>query len=725
MKPIKHIKKTLALQLDQSDCGVACLLSLIHYYDGETSIDQLRKLSGTSKQGTTLLGLYQAAEEVGFDAQGNEADIQALIDHNEPLILHVIIEDRLQHYVVCYGYNGSSFVIGDPGKGVYELTKEQLEEIWQSKTCLTLKPNQQFQKKSNLKKSKRDWFLKVIKEDYRVISFSLILGLAISILGMTMAVFSQKLIDDILPSNNIQKLIAGIVLVGFLLCIRIGFNALRDYFLIHQTKEFNTRIIDKFYTSLLHLPKSFFNSRKIGDLVARLNDTQRVQRVINRIVGNVLIDVLVTLSSLALIFVYSWQSGIIVLVSLPLYAALIYRFNKPIIRSQKDVMQAYALNESNYINSMNGIATIKNNNKQSVFQQLNNTIYGNFQSKVFNLGKINLKLSAYSGLFSNFFLIGILAYGSISVYRDELQLGELMAILGVSGSLLPAVANLALISIAINEAKVAFNRMLEFASITPERSGTHEIRRFEKIELKDVGFRFPGHSLLFENLSLSIRKGECHVLVGESGCGKSTIAEILQKSYQINDGQIILNNATRLKDLNTSSWRKLIGVVPQEVTLFNGNLFSNIVLGDEVNPRAMEEFLQLYGFDKFIQQLPQGLATLVGEEGINLSGGQRQILGLMRALYKNPEFLILDEFTSAMDRLTENFAMQCISKIKADLGIFFITHRLNIVPRIADQISVIENKSISLTASHNDLLKHQNFYSQYWNELLGLHRGVS
>lgn len=720
MKNIKYIKKTHVLQLDQSDCGVACLLSLINYYDGEASLEHLRKLSGTSKQGTTLLGLYQAAQEVGFDAQGNEADIQALIDHNEPLILHVIIEERLQHYVVCYGYSGTSFVIGDPGKGVYELTKQQLEDIWQSKTCLTLKPNPQFQKKSNLKKSKREWFLKVIKEDYRVISFSLILGLAISILGMTMAVFSQKLIDDILPSNNIEKLVAGIVLVGFLLCIRIGFNALRDYFLIHQTKEFNTRIIDKFYTSLLHLPKSFFNSRKIGDLVARLNDTQRVQRVINRIVGNVLIDVLVTLSSLALIFIYSWQSGIIVLVSLPLYAVLIYRFNKPIIRSQKDVMQAYALNESNYINSMNGIATIKNNNKQSVFQQLNNTIYGNFQSKVFNLGKINLKLSAYSGLFSNFFLIGILAYGSVSVYRDELQLGELMAILGVSGSLLPAVANLALISIAINEAKVAFNRMFEFASITPESSGDLEIKAFETITLKDISFRFPGHSLLFQDLSLNINKGECHVLVGESGSGKSTIAEILQKSYQLNDGNIIVNNKMDLQDINAQSWRQLIGVVPQDVTLFNGNLLTNIVLDDLTEPEHFDTFCKDYGFDTFINQLPQGLATIVGEEGINLSGGQKQIVGLMRSLYKKPQFLILDEFTSAMDRSTENFALSCIAKIKKDIGVFFITHRLNIVPKIADDISVLENKSISLVGSHDVLLKHENFYSLYWKDLLAL-----
>jgi len=720
MKNLKQISKTHVLQLDQSDCGVACLLSLVNYYDGESSLEHLRKLSGTSKQGTTLLGLYQAAQDLGFDAQGNEADIKAIIEHNEPTILHVVIEEQLQHYVICYGYNGKTFTIGDPGKGIYEYTREQLDNIWQSKTCLTLKPTQAFEKKSKLKKSKKKWFFQVLKEDYRVISFSLILGLAISILGMTMAVFSQKLIDDILPSNNIQKLIAGIVLVGFLLCIRIGFNALRDYFLIHQTKEFNTRIIDKFYSSLLHLPKSFFNSRKIGDLVARLNDTQRVQRVINRIVGNVLIDILVTLSSLGLIFIYSWQSGLIVIVSLPLYAILIYRFNKPIITSQKEVMQAYALNESNYINSMNGISTIKNNNKQSIFQDINNVIYGNFQSKVFDLGKINLKLSAYSGLFSTFFLIGILAYASFSVYREDLQLGELMAILGVSGSLLPAVANLALISIAINEAKVAFNRMFEFASITPEQSGSNEIKNFKQIELKNIAFRFPGHGLLFENLSLSIKKGECHVLVGESGSGKSTIAEILQKSYELSSGQIILNHSIKLKDINIESWRKVIGVVPQDVTLFNGNLLSNITLGDEMDPQTMEEFFQEYQFDKFIQMLPQGLATIVGEEGINLSGGQKQMVGLMRALYKKPQFLILDEFTSAMDRLTENFALDCISKIKSEIGVFFITHRLSIVPRIADKISVLEKKSIKLTDSHKELLKHNNFYSQYWNELLNL-----
>lgn len=143
---IKHIEKTHTLQLDQSDCGVACLLSLIQYYQGSNTLEQLRELSGTSREGTTLLGLYQAANKIGFTAEGNEADIQALIDHNQPLILHVVIENTLQHYIVCYGYNPAqkTFTIGDPAKGVSEISAEELDKIWVSKSCLTLEVNENF-----------------------------------------------------------------------------------------------------------------------------------------------------------------------------------------------------------------------------------------------------------------------------------------------------------------------------------------------------------------------------------------------------------------------------------------------------------------------------------------------------------------------------------------------------------------------------------------------------
>ncbi len=508
----KHLQQTFTIQHDQSDCGVACLLSLIQYYGGSNSLEKLRELSGTTKQGTTLLGLYQAANQLGFSALGNEADLQAVIDHKEPLILHVVMEVRLQHYVVCYGFDRDKFIVGDPAKGITTYTKEELESVWKSKTCLTLTPNDNFVRTKTQSKNKKQWFLKLLKEDYRLISFSVLLGLAISILGMAMAIFSQKLIDNILPSKDFNKLITGIALVGFLLLIRVLFTALRDYFLIRQTKDFNNRIVDRFYSSLLNLPKPFFDTRKIGELVARLNDTQRVQRVISQIVGNVVINTLVTIVSLVFLFYYSWQTGIIASISLPFYFILIYSFNKRIINAQKEVMQGYAFSESNYITSMQGIATIKNNNRQTIFQKINQLIYGNFQEKSFNLGKINVRLSIFSGFFSVFFLMSILGYTSIQVYNEIMQLGELMAILGVAGSLLPSVASLALITIPINEAKVAFNRMYEFASMEKEQKGNKEILDFISLEIENLSFRFAGRSQLLKDINIKVNKNRvyCH-----------------------------------------------------------------------------------------------------------------------------------------------------------------------------------------------------------------------
>ena len=714
----KHLQETFILQHDQFDCGVACLLSLIQFYGGSNSLEKLRELSGTTKQGTTLLGLYQASNKLGFTAQGNEADIQSVIDHKEPLILHVVIEERLQHYLVCYGYENNKFIIGDPTKGITSYTKQELETVWKSKTCLTLKPNADFVKTETQNKNKKKWFLKLLKEDYRLISFSFLCGLGIAVLGMAMAIFSQKLIDDILPSKDFRKLITGIALVAFLLLVRVLFTALRDYFLIRQTKDFNNRIVDSFYSSLLNLPKPFFDTRKIGELVARLNDTQRVQRVISQIVGNVVINALVTLVSLGFLFYYSWQTGLIAFISLPFYFVLIYSFNKRIINAQKEVMQGYAFSESNYITSMQGIATIKNNNRQTIFQKINQLIYGNFQEQIFNLGKINVRLSVFSGVFSVLFLIGILGYTSIQVYNETMQLGELMAILGIAGSLLPSVASLALITIPINEAKVAFNRMYEFASIDKEEKGTVEILDFNVLEIKNLSFRFAGRSQLLKDINIKVNKNECIAIVGESGSGKSTLGQILQKFYPYENGMITINNQTNLPKLNTEHWRTILGVVPQEVTIFSGNVITNILLGKEDTPENITKFCQDYGFETFINTLPQSYATILGEEGINLSGGQKQVIALMRALYKRPKVLLLDEFTSAMDRKTEHFVLELLNKLKSELTIIFISHRLHSLPKIADRIYVLESGIITDSGNHQKLMESNNFYSEFWNELI-------
>jgi len=715
---MRQIKRTFTLQQDQSDCGVACLLSIIKYYGGDISLEKLREFSGTSKQGTTLLGLYQAANNTGFVAKGYEANIQDIIAHRKPLILHVLINKYLQHYIICYGFENGNFIIGDPAKGIIFYTKEELEKIWQSKKCLILETNRDFIKINDIKKLKKYWIKDLIKDDYELLGISIVLGIIISILGMTMAVFSQKLIDDILPSKELLKLFMGIILVGLLLIARTTFLAIRSFLLISQTKNFNNRIIDSFYSSLLYLPKRFFDTRKIGELIARLNDTTRIQHVITQVAGNFIIDFLVSITSILFLFIYSWQTGVIASLVLPIYFVLIYSFNRKIIDAQKSVMINYAYSESNYINTMNGIAEIKNFNKQGFFSQLNKQIYGLFQDKVFNLGKINIRLGLYSGIFGVVFLIVILTYTSYLVYKGTMQVGELMAILGISSGLIPSIGNLALITIPVNEAKVAFNRMFEFTNIKPESKLMKSQRNinFEQLIIRNISFRFPGMKKLLKNVSFSIKKGQIVAIVGESGSGKSTIGNILQRFYQPESGEIILNNNIKLQEINVNIWRSIVHVVPQEIHIFNGNVIFNICLGNEY--KDVLKFLTEYGFSKYIDELPHGCMTLLGEEGINLSGGQKQIIALARALYKKPHLLILDEVTESMDRAMEKFTIDLLQRLKRTMAVFYISHRFSLLKKISDHIYVLEKGIIRAEGTHEELMKNKNFYSDCWRRMI-------
>ncbi|WP_164515248.1 peptidase domain-containing ABC transporter [Flavobacterium ustbae] len=713
----KHIKNTHTLQLERSDCGVACLLSIIKFHKGNNSLEKLRELSGTTSQGTTMLGLYEVAKNIGFDSEGFNISIEILKENTEPCILQVKLENGYDHYVICYEYQKETgFLIGDPAMGLRYLSENKLCQLWESKNCLFLSPNQNFVAEKDINKTKKKYFISLLKDDFKLLLISIILGVFVALLGMAMSIFSQKLIDDILPSNNIHKLISGITLLSILLCARVGLSILRQHFLIQQSKDFNNRINNTFFSSLLQLPKFFFDTRKIGELTARLNDTQRIQNVIKTLSSSLVIDILVAIISLIILFTYSIKLGLISLLGLPVYFYIIYRNNKNTINSQIDVMQNYALTESNFINTIQGISTIKNNNKQAVFDKLNQNIFSGFQEKILNLGKINIVLSWQSGLSSVVFIVGILIYTSIQVFNKEIKIGELMAILGIAGTLLPSIANLALISIPINEAKIAFSRMYEFASIEKEKEEGIEIYEINTISIKKVSFRFPGRSILFHDLNIEIKKGSFIALVGESGSGKSTFGQILKRFYSFEKGNVIVNDKHNLTDVSLKSYRDLLGVVPQEVSIFNGTILDNILLGTTDALENILLFIREYGFEYYFDQLPQGLLTIVGEEGINLSGGQKQIIALARALYKKPQFLIMDEATSAMDRNTENFTMQLLQKIKPDCSILFISHRLNKLKNIADLIYVLENRTISKSGCHKKLMETKNFYSEYWKE---------
>ncbi|MCY3999019.1 MAG: peptidase domain-containing ABC transporter [Flavobacteriaceae bacterium] len=687
----KFIRKTFVEQHDVSDCGVACLLSVIQYHHGTNQLENLRRLSGTTKAGTSLLGLYQCAQTVGFDARGAEGSIEELLKQKEPVILHIETEEKQYHFVIYYGKRSDgTIMIGDPAKGIIHYTSQELKKRWQSKTCLLLTPNNHFVRKEFNKKEKRAWFLNLLMPDKRVLLFSLFIGVVVAVFTMGLSVFSQILVDDLLPSQQLVKLIGGLGLLLLILLVNVGLSGLREYFLIFQTRAFNLRIIDSFYSQLLHLPKMFFDTRKIGELVARLNDTQRIQNVIRTIVGNTIIEALIVLISFIFLFAYDLPSGMISAIITPLYFGLVYSFNKKIITAQRNVMQRYAYNESHYIASMQGMTTIQNTNQQTLFKLLNQQIYGAYQNEIFKLGKIGIRLSILSGIVGVVFLVSVISLASYHVLHENLELGVLFAIIGITSGLIPAINGLALISIPVNEAKIAFDRMYEFTSMEQENEKGKKIKTVQSISITKASFRFIGKKPLFTKVSIEAKKGEIIGVLGRSGSGKTTLGYVLQKHYELEDGEIRVNDQTPLNEMKLSSWRKKIGVVEQTPSIFNGTLIENVVLGRETDPEKIESFFKTYGFDSYFQRFPNGYLTLLGEEGINISGGQQHLVCFARALFSKPEVLILDEVTSSLDKTAEKFIFSVLKKIQKRTIVFFITHREYSLHGTADKIYRLE-----------------------------------
>jgi ATP-binding cassette, subfamily C, bacteriocin exporter len=708
------------LQHDSTDCGAACLASVIRFFGGNSSIERIRKASGTSQYGTTLLGLCQAAQQLGIDAKGYEANIEDIIDYENILILHIEQDNGTEHYVVCYGYKNEKFIIWDPAKGLAFYSRTDLDKLWRSKKCLGLIPGENFQLRNDERKEKWKWIISSLKPDKEILMVSVFLGIIISVLGLAMAIFTKKLIDEIIPSGKILLLITISVLVLILLSSKILFTSFRQYFLLSQGKNFNIRVVNSFYSALLFLPKSFFDTRKTGDFVARLNDTMRIQRVISDLTSIYVIDSLVLFLTLSLIFFYSKVVALFSLAALPVLFLIVYRKNRQIINLQYDAMAGYAVNESNFISSLKGITEIKCLNWHKAFSDRNNYIFSDFQERAVRLGRLKISLGLLTSLAGTFYLIIVLVYSATEVMHSKMTIGELMAILTLSSSLLPSILNLSLFPVPFNEAKVAISRMFEFTQIENEEKfekPANTAIAFDKIVLKDVAFRFPGQKLLLKDINISVEKGRMIALVGESGSGKSTLANIIMKFYLPESGGIFINNRDSCEKIQLSKWRSAIGLVPQDVNIFNATVLENII-GD-VNEEKLKELTSLVtenNLESFFEKLPAGFATVIGEEGVKLSGGQKQVIAFLRALMQKPDILLIDEGTSNMDRDSELTIIGILQKIKMRTGILLITHRINLIKQICDYIYILDKGTISVFGTHSELLKSENIYKKFWED---------
>ncbi len=297
-----------------------------------------------------------------------------------------------------------------------------------------------------------------------------------------------------------------------------------------------------------------------------------------------------------------------------------------------------------------------------------------------------------------------------------------MAVISIFSTIFAKVSGMATLMIPINEARVIFSRMFEFVDTrenTDETMVSEQPAELEpeSLSLDNISFRFIGRKNLFDGLSMEFKKGTITSIVGECGCGKSTLCQILERFYNPDKGRLLLNgNDASMIPLN--EWSKMIAFVPQEIFLCNGTLLENICFGEKVESfEEVKDFCEKYGFDRFFRELPEGLFTVIGEGGVKLSGGQKQLVAFARALFRPHSIFILDEMTAAMDRKTESFINDLLIKMKEDHIIICVTHRLDTARQISDRIAVIENGVVAENGSHQELMQTDNYYSQYWKGL--------
>lgn len=703
------------LQHDQYDCGVACLRNILNYYKADISLEKLREWSGADRHGTTLLGLYQAATQAGFIASGAQAESLAdLRKLQHPCILHVTLDGLLMHYVVYYpDSDRSGFFIGDPASGLVRISGADLEKIWTGRTLLILEPGEKLSQWQQQRKKKFQWLWKTLNEDIHLLYVALALGAVCSLLNLSTAIFSQQLIDHILPAHHLSALYLGLGSLGLLLILKIVFAYFRQDLLIRQGYGFNLRVTGNFFRSILYLNKSFFDHRQTGDLTARLGDTLRIQQAVSYILGDMAIQGLLMLISLVFLFIYSWPIALGCLVMIPVVFGVVKHFEGDIMRGQKAVMIAHARNESNYVDSIRGIHTIKAMNRQPLFSSIAAGFFQGLQGALLRLGKIRIRFGIFLEIVTSLFLLLVIGWASVKVLHGGLHTGSLIAIIQLAGLMMQTVVTVALTNLQVQEAGVALDRMYEFTMLEPEfelpapadreRDETAEkearprrsLEPFRALTIEKIGFRFPGKRLLLKEVSMELKKGEIIALAGESGQGKSTLLQVLQKFYPYEGGSVRCNGR-ELTAVDTWAWREMIGVVPQDTAIFNGTLLANICLDPSVDVRLLGEFCATYGFDRYFEALPQSYATVLGEGGVALSGGQRQLLALARCLFASPQLVLLDEPTAAMDSATEQFVISVLQRYRSNAGLLIISHKDSLT-EIADRIYTLEGGVSSLS----------------------------
>jgi len=710
-------------QADSKDCGPTCLKIIAKHYKKPIPIQLLRSLSETTRSGSSLLGISNAAEKLGFRSLGVKITLDQL---QEEVPLPCILHWNKNHYVVLYKISRGVFYISDPAHGILKYSKEELLKFWignnatettEEGIALLLETTPKFYEENFDDEKKNFGFAFIFKYVYRYKKFivQLIIGLlAGSLLQVVFPFLTQSVVDVGIKTGDINFIYLILIAQIALFMGRTGVEVIRSWILLHLSTRINISLISDFFIKLMNLPISFFDVRMTGDILQRINDHRRIERILTTSSLNVLFSMVNLVVFGFVLAYYSFQIFGIFLLGSVLYFFWIVIFLKKRADLDYKRFSQVSQEQSKVIELINGMQEIKLHNAE----KQKRWSWEFMQARLFKISIESLALEQYQSVGSGFInelkniLITILS--ATLVINGDLLLGEMFAVTYIVGQLNSPISQLISFIRELQDARISLDRLGEIHNKEDEEGGDDtkitDIPKDSDFDIKDISFRYIGSDVkVLHDLSLHIPANKVTAIVGVSGSGKTTLMKILLKFYEPNEGIIKIGSAD-LKNISQYSWRASCGVVMQEGYVFNDTIANNIAVGDDyVDKKKLAHAVEVANIKEYIESLPLSYNTKIGMEGVGLSTGQKQRLFIARAVYKDPHFLFFDEATSALDANNEKVIMEKLDEFFKNRTAVVIAHRLSTVKN-ADQIVVLDQGKIVEVGTHQTLTRKKGFY---------------
>lgn len=635
-----------------------------------------------------------------------------------PAIAHVIVNKVLLHFVVIYKVNDKHVVYMDPGDGeMHKKNVEEFKEMWTGILVL-MEPNETF-RSSKETKSNFAKFMALLSPHRKVMTEAFFGALVCSILGLSTSIYVGKITDYVLVDGNLNLLRLMSLAMIAILILQVFIGAMKSILALKTGQSIDASLILGYYKHILKLPQQFFDTMRVGEIISRVNDAVKIRTFINDVFLNLVVNVLILVVTVAVMLIYSWKLALVTLCAAPFFFLIFLGYNKLNKKYMRKIMEKSADLESHLVESLNAIITIKrfgledfaNLKTENRFVRLLRDTYSASFGSILTSNGLNFVSTGIT--------IAVLWVGSSFVIDKQITPGTLMMFYSIIGYVLTPLESLISSNQQLQDANIAAQRLFQIMDLEREENENGKIElendMIGDIVFENVSFRYGTRKDVFDELSLTIRKGETTAVVGESGSGKTTMMSILQHIYPVNEGRILIGKYD-LAQITNSSLRRHIGSVPQQIELFQGTVLENIAVGDLApDVRRVTDLIIELGLEDFIKGLPNGINTYIGEHGASLSGGERQRIAIARALYKDPDIIIFDEATSSLDTMSERYVKKMIEKLASQgKTIISIAHRFSTI-RDAQHIILLANGKVVAEGTHNELLKTSDSYRILWH----------